>query len=39
MDVDYRAVAQRATIAAPDAEHLFVATDTGMILTLDKAAK
>jgi hypothetical protein len=39
MDVDYRAVAQRATLAAPDAQHLWVATDTGMILTLDKSAK
>lgn len=36
MAVDYRAVAQRATIAAPDADHQWVATDTGMILTLDK---
>ncbi len=35
MAVDYRAVAQRATLAAPDAEHLWVATDTGMILTLE----
>jgi hypothetical protein len=34
MDADYRAVAQRAVIAAPDAEHAWVATDTGMILTL-----
>lgn len=39
IDVDYRAVAQRATLAAPDAQHLWVATDTGMILTLDKSAK
>jgi hypothetical protein len=36
MNVDYRAVAQRATFATPDAEHLWVATDTGMILALDK---
>jgi len=35
MDVDYRAVAQRAVIAAPDAQHMWVATDTGAILTLD----
>jgi hypothetical protein len=35
MAVDYRAVAQRATLAAPDADHLFVATDTGMILKLE----
>jgi hypothetical protein len=34
MDVDYRAVAQRALIAAPDAQHMWVATDTGTILKL-----
>ncbi len=34
MDVDYRAVAQRAIIAAPDAQHMWVATDTGAILKL-----
>jgi len=34
MDVDYRAVAQRAILAAPDAAHVWVATDTGMILNL-----
>jgi photosystem II stability/assembly factor-like uncharacterized protein len=34
MDVDYRAVAQRAVIAAPDALHMWVATDTGAILSL-----
>lgn len=34
MDVDYRAVAQRAIISAPDAEHMWVATDTGAILSL-----
>jgi hypothetical protein len=39
MDVDYRAVAQRASLAAPDADHLWVATDTGMILALDKSGK
>ena len=39
MDVDYRAMAQRASLAAPDADHLWVATDTGMILTLDKSGK
>jgi photosynthesis system II assembly factor YCF48-like protein len=33
MDVDYRAVAQRAVIAAPDAKHMWVATDTGAILS------
>ena len=37
MEVDYRAVAQRAVIAAPDAKHMWVATDTGMILTLADA--
>jgi photosystem II stability/assembly factor-like uncharacterized protein len=35
MNVDYRAVAQSATLAAPDAQHAFVATDTGMILALE----
>jgi hypothetical protein len=35
MAVDYRAVAQRGVIAAPDAQHMWVATDTGAILTLD----
>ena len=34
MDVDYRAVAQRAMIAAPDSQHMWVATDTGAILKL-----
>jgi photosystem II stability/assembly factor-like uncharacterized protein len=34
MDVDYRVVAQRAVIAAPDAQHMWVATDTGAILKL-----
>jgi hypothetical protein len=34
MDVDYRAVAQRAVIAAPDPQHMWVATDTGIILGL-----
>ena len=34
MDVDYRAVGQRAILAAPDARHVWVATDTGMILNL-----
>ncbi len=34
MDADYRAVAQRAVMAAPDARHAWVATDTGMILAL-----
>ena len=35
MDVDYRADAERASIAAPDARHAWVATDTGMILALE----
>jgi hypothetical protein len=34
MDVDYRALAQRAVIAAPDAQNVWVATDTGAILKL-----
>ena len=34
MDVDYRAVATRASIAAVDARNVWVATDTGMILKL-----
>jgi hypothetical protein len=34
MDVDYRAVGQRAIIAAPDGQHMWVATDTGAILSL-----
>ena len=34
MDVDYRAVAQRVTLASPDAKHIWAATDTGMILNL-----
>ena len=39
MDVDYRAVAERAILAGPDAQHLWVATDTGMILKLDNARR
>jgi hypothetical protein len=35
MEVDYRAEAKRATIEAPDAQHAWVATDTGMILALE----
>jgi photosystem II stability/assembly factor-like uncharacterized protein len=34
MDVDYRAVGQRGIIAAPDAQHMWIATDTGAILSL-----
>jgi hypothetical protein len=38
MDIDYRAVAQRAILAAADAQHAWVATDTGLILSLVDAA-
>lgn len=34
MTVDYRAVAHRAMISGPDPDHLWIATDTGMILRL-----
>lgn len=34
MDVDYRAVATSLVMAGPDRAHLWVATDTGMILHL-----
>lgn len=34
MDIDYRAVAQRAILSGKDARQLWVATDTGMILKL-----
>jgi hypothetical protein len=34
MDVDYKANARSLIMAGPDAEHLWVATDTGMILHL-----
>jgi len=34
MDIDYRAVATQAMLAAVDAQHAWVATDTGMILSL-----
>lgn len=34
MTVDYRAVAHSAVIAGPDSKHLWIATDTGMILKL-----
>jgi Photosynthesis system II assembly factor YCF48/BNR/Asp-box repeat len=36
MDVDYRAEAIRTMLAAPDADNLWMATDTGMILKLKK---
>jgi len=35
MPVDYRAVAHRAMISGPDEDHLWIATDTGMILRLN----
>ena len=35
MDVDYRAVATRAMLAAADEQSLWLATDTGMILKLE----
>jgi hypothetical protein len=34
MEIDYRAIAQRAVLAVVDAQHAWVATDTGMILNL-----
>jgi hypothetical protein len=34
MPVDYRAVAHSAIIAGPDADHVWIGTDTGMILRL-----
>lgn len=34
MEVDYRATAAHAVLAAPDARNIWVATDTGMILQL-----
>jgi hypothetical protein len=34
MPVDYRAVAQSLVLAGPDGDHLWAATDTGMILHL-----
>lgn len=34
VDVDYRVLAQRAVIAAPNAKNIWVATDTGAILKL-----
>jgi hypothetical protein len=34
MPVDYRAVAQSLVLAGPDADHMWAATDTGMILRL-----
>jgi len=37
MPVDYRAVAQSLVLAGPDPDHLWAATDTGMILHLSTA--
>jgi len=37
MDVDYRAVARQAILSVPDSNHMFVGTDTGMILGLATA--
>ena len=34
MEVDYKAVARSLALAGPDADHLWAATDTGMILHL-----
>ena len=39
MEVDYRVVAQRAVLAAADERHIWVATDTGMILKLEDTSK
>ena len=36
MPADYKAVAQRAMLATADRDHVWVATDTGMILVLEK---
>ena len=37
--MDYRAVAHSVIIAGPDEQHLWIATDTGMILKLVNAAE
>ena len=34
MRVDYKAVARSVVMAGPDQDHMWVATDTGMILHL-----
>jgi hypothetical protein len=34
MPVDYRAVAHRAILTGPDPAHVWIATDTGLILNL-----
>ena len=36
MEVDYKAEAGRVKLAGPDPDHLWAATDTGMILRLVK---
>jgi len=38
MPADYRAVANRVVLAASDADNVWAATDTGMILKLEKSA-
>jgi hypothetical protein len=35
MDVDYKATARSVVLAGPDADHMWAATDTGMILHLE----
>jgi hypothetical protein len=37
MPVDYKAMARNVVIAGPDPEHVWVSTDTGMILHLTPA--
>ena len=34
MPVDYKALARSVVMAGPDPEHMWIATDTGMILHL-----
>jgi hypothetical protein len=36
MQVDYRALGRRAWLSGPDAQHLWAATDSGMILRLER---
>ena len=38
MKVNYKAVARNVLLAGPDGEHMWAATDTGMILHLENAA-
>ncbi len=37
--VDYKAAAHRCILAGPDSAHVFIATDTGMILRLEQTGK